>query len=94
MNCTLLLNEMSLDLEFFKEIYLLILEREPDEGAEGEGERESQADSPLSKEPYSGLDPMTLRSWPETKSWMLNKLSHPGILDLEFLNDRTATSAF
>ena len=37
-------------------------------GAEGEGERESQADSPLSMELKSGLDPKTLRSGPELKS--------------------------
>jgi len=30
-------------------------------GAEGEGEKESQADSPLSAEPYMGLDLRTLR---------------------------------
>ena len=37
-------------------------------GAEGEGERESQADSPLSMEPDMGLDLTTLKSWPEPKS--------------------------
>ena len=31
-------------------------------GAEGKRERESQADSVLSVEPNTGLDPMTLRS--------------------------------
>jgi len=33
-------------------------------GADGEGE----ADSPLSREPYVGLDPRTLRSQPEPKA--------------------------
>ena len=33
-------------------------------GAEGEGE----ADSPLSREPYVGLDPRTLSSSPELKA--------------------------
>ena len=36
------------------------------EGAEAEGEGE--ADSPLSREPSMGLDPRTLRSWPELKA--------------------------
>jgi len=36
---------------------------------ERQGERENpQADSPLSKEPDAGLDPRTLRSWPELKA--------------------------
>ena len=38
------------------------------ERTEGEGERESSASSPLSKEPEEGLDLTTLRSWPEPKS--------------------------
>ena len=33
-------------------------------GAEGEGE----ADSPLSRKSNVGLDPRTLRSWPEPKA--------------------------
>lgn len=37
------------------------------EGTEGEGENRP-SDSPLSVEPDSGLDPKTLRSWPELKS--------------------------
>ena len=47
---------------------LLFLEREGESacaqggGAEGEGERESQAESLLSVEPNMGLDPTTLRS--------------------------------
>jgi len=36
-------------------------------GGGAEGERESQADSPLSSEPDTGLDPITLRSEPEPK---------------------------
>ena len=35
---------------------------------EREGERESQADSPISKEPHVGPDPVTLRSWSEPKT--------------------------
>ena len=34
----------------------------------GGGRGERQADSLLSAEPNLGLDPRTLRSWPETKS--------------------------
>ena len=50
-------------------------------GAEGEGEK--QADSPLSAEPDSGLDPRTLRSQPETNSVAyLTEL--PGTLKLSF----------
>lgn len=37
-------------------------------GAEGDGERESQADSTLSVEPIAGFDLTILRSWPEWKS--------------------------
>jgi len=39
-------------------------------GAEGEGEKDSPADSELS----AGLNPTSA----ETKSWTLNCLSHPG----------------
>ena len=45
-------------------------------------ERESQADSPMSAEPDMGLslnNPEIMTS-AEIKSWMLNWLSHPGIL--------------
>ena len=37
-------------------------------GAEGEEERDSEADSVLSVEPNEGLDPTTMRSCPEPKS--------------------------
>ena len=58
-----------LSLFFKKNIYLFIWERgreraQVGEGAEGEGE----ADFPLSREPDAGLDPKTLRSWPEVKA--------------------------
>ena len=36
-------------------------------GAEGE-EKESPEDSPLSAEPNMGIDPRTLKLWPELKS--------------------------
>ena len=39
-------------------------------GAKGEGEQESQAGSTPSAEPDTGLNPTTLRSWPELKSWV------------------------
>ena len=42
-------------------------------GAEGEGE----ANSLLSREPNVGLNPRTLGSWPESKTDMLNRPSHP-----------------
>ena len=35
---------------------------------EGEGERESQANSSLNAEPDAGFDLTILRSWPEQKS--------------------------
>ena len=39
------------------------------EGAEGEGERENpEADSLLRVDPSAGLDPRTLKSWPEPKA--------------------------
>ena len=45
--------------------------------AQREKEREHQADSPVSVEPDSGLNPkIMIRA--ETKSQMLNRLSHPG----------------
>ena len=50
-------------------------------GAEREGESESQAGSTLSTQSLMwGLNTQTLRSLPEpeTKSQMLNGLSHPG----------------
>ena len=46
---------------FFK-IYLFERERVHMRGGEGEGQRESQADSPSSAEPNAWLDPRTLRS--------------------------------
>lgn len=49
-----------------------------EEGAEGEEERECQADSPLSIESYKGLDSGTRRSRHDPKlSWTLNQPSHP-----------------
>ena len=50
---------------FFKTVYL---EVELGGGTEGEGEKESPADSMLSIEPDAGLDSTILRSWPEPKS--------------------------
>ena len=71
---------------FLKERFIYLFERErasmgaceAGRGKEGEGERESPADSPLSAEPNTGLDPRTRRSWVEIKSWTPNRLSHPG----------------
>ena len=37
-------------------------------GAQKEREKEKQADAPQSVEHDAGLDPRTLRSWPEPKS--------------------------
>ena len=42
-------------------------ERESSREAEWEGDRESQASSASSVEPNKGLNPTTLRSWPESK---------------------------
>ena len=36
--------------------------------AEGRGAVMGEADSPLSREPNTGLDPSTLGSWPELKA--------------------------
>ena len=57
----LLLNRLN-KIAIFKK-YLFIWEREREREADREG-----ADSLLSWEPDSGLDPRTLRSWPEPKS--------------------------
>ena len=55
-------------------------------GAERE-EREFQAVSVLSAEPDVGLEPTNheIMTWAETKSWMLNQLSHPGAPEEVFL---------
>lgn len=54
---------------FLKKIYLFIWEREyAGEWGKGEGEKESQADSPLREEPDTGLNLMTLRLGLELKS--------------------------
>ena len=55
-------------------------------GTKGEEER-IQADSELSREPDSPLDPMIPRSPPKqkSKSWTLNQLSHPGTPGIGFL---------
>ena len=47
-------------------------------GAEREREKESEADSMLSVKPNMGLDPMSLRSWPEPKAGA-KPLRHPEI---------------
>lgn len=46
---------------FFKDFYVFIYLRERDRGSEREHEwgGEGEADSPLSREPHMGLDPMT-----------------------------------
>ena len=55
-----------------KKRFIYIIEREGGRAEEVGGGRvrwrESQTDSLLSTEPVVGLDPMTLRSWPEQKS--------------------------
>ena len=53
-------------------------------GAKGEGkwEREREADSALSRDPNSGLNPRIIRWWPEPKQ-TLNQLSHPGAPSFE-----------
>ena len=53
-------------------------------GAERKGENESQAGFALSAQsPLRGLNPQTpgheIMTWAENKSWMLNRLSHPGV---------------
>ena len=51
---------------FKNRFYLFIWEKR--EEHELGGEREDQADYPLSGDPYMGLDPKTLRLWPELKA--------------------------
>ena len=50
--------------------------------AESEGERESQAGAMLSVEPHRGLKLMNH----EIKSWMLNRLCHPGAVIIAVLD--------
>ena len=48
--------------------------------ADGEGEEGERISSRLSPEPSAGLDPTApqeIRTRAETKSWLLNQLSHP-----------------
>ena len=51
--------------KFLKDLFIYLRERERESmggGAEGEGNRESQADFLLSMELHVGLDPIALRS--------------------------------
>lgn len=71
-------NVFSLLYEFILFIYIFVRERGREQAsmagkAEGEEERESQADSMLSTEPDLGLDLTTLRSRPEPKSSQMLK---------------------
>ena len=61
------------DCDSSSKIYLFILERDKKRASQGgrAGEKESQADSMLSTEPDTGLDPRTLRSQAETNSQTL-----------------------
>ena len=65
----LILKSLYILFFFFFKTYLFILERQTERahmqargGAEGDGERESQVDLPLSAEPNAGIDLITLRS--------------------------------
>ena len=49
-----------------KIVFIYLREREHEQRREAEGEGE--AGSPLSREPDRGLQPRTLRSWPEPKA--------------------------
>lgn len=42
---------------FLEDLFILKRKREERGGTEGEGERESQADAPMSVQPNVGLDP-------------------------------------
>lgn len=46
----------------------------------GRGRERGKADSPLSREPYVGLDLRTpeIMTRAKTRSWKLNRLRHPG----------------
>ena len=76
--------------------YLREKERVQVEGAEEEGERESQADCMPSMVLYMGIDLMTpkpwlwdqesdIMTWAETESQKLNLLGHPSSPDLVYL---------
>ena len=63
--------------------YLLFRERVREHawrgGAEGKEDREAEADSALSMEPKTGLNPMTPRPYlSRNQDPTLNQLSHPG----------------
>ena len=76
---------------FFKDFFLYSREKGGDRAQVGgeEGERESQADSLLSVEPDSGLDPTTTRSQPEPKPRVrrLTDFTTQAPLHLYFLKD-------
>ena len=67
----------------FLNVYLFIL-LEHEQGRSRCGERIPRRLYAVSVEPDVGLDPMNceLMTWPEIKSWMLNRLSHPGTPNL------------
>ena len=53
---------------FFQDLFIYLREKESRGGSRGRGgEKESQTDSTLSMKPNVGLDPRTLKSWPEAK---------------------------
>ena len=47
---------------------ILFIDLKEQEWAGGEAEGEREAESSLSKQPDMGLDPRTVRSWPELKA--------------------------
>ena len=57
---------MGIKFLFLKKYFLYL--RPERERARAERGAEGEADSPLSREPYAGLYPKTLRSWPEMKA--------------------------
>ena len=86
---------------FFEDLFIYFRERvstQAGRSLEGEGEREPQADSPLSTEPNLELNPRTLKSWPEPKSrvrcltsWDTQASPFPCLLKLPPINCRDLT---
>ena len=53
---------------FFKKDFMYLFDRERERDQVGRQAEREEAGSPLSRQPDVGLDPRTLRSWPEPKS--------------------------
>ena len=61
-------SQVFLFIYFFKDFIYSFDRQRSQVGREAGRERGREASSPLSREPDAGLDPRTLRSWPELKA--------------------------